>query len=343
MISLKYSLLVIILLVLEFSINNVSGQVSTTKTPSYELKKRAQYYIKEGHSLVNMKEYKRAAMAFVKSYQAISTSREAAFNAARCFAMANDTGNTVKYSRAAVKLGAYNFDGNKDFKLIRGILAFENIVKEANGKITEIAKEPIEPVVILPPGYSGDEKLPLIVALHGYNDNPSKYARNYRGVARKFNAILLLIRGSKIVGEKSFAWTYETDEYDRIYYDIDSIKNAYNIDESKVILTGFSQGAYLTLSFGTIHSNLFKGLLPIVGRVPKNIDVSNIKNKNIRIFSIIGTKDRMVYRSENTNAQKQFTANGIQFQLKKFYMGHEFPDNKDIVLTEAITWLLAKE
>jgi predicted peptidase len=73
---------------------------------------------------------------------------------------------------------------------------------------------------------------------------------------------------------------------------LDWIKSEYSVDESKIILTGYSAGGYPTFQVGLANTDIFKGLIGIAPSVSTyGIDFSNVDK--IAMCIIVGTSDHM--------------------------------------------------
>lgn len=298
-------------------------------------------FFKEGEELYKNRKFEKAGDAFAKSFDILGNNGEAAFNAACAYSLAEVKDKAIQYCEKALRAGVYDFEGEPDFFNIKGTNEFQDIVFRAKIMKEEMMSQPIDPVFIMPDGYSKAKKYPLIVAFHGFNSSPDNFSIIYRDVAKDLGCILMLCRGTKVLKQGSFAWTYEEDEYNRVLDEIEMAKLMYSVDPSKVILTGFAQGGFMAYALGMVKSQDFRGVIPVAGLLPTNVSVGNMQNKNMKIYAIIGEKDSPKILKQNTEAKEKFLENHVPMKLKQFDIGHEYPPNRKEVLTEAFKWILS--
>ncbi len=307
---------------------------------TFKMMKESGEYYKQGEEFYKVRKFDKAGDAFAKSFEILGTNKEAAYNAACAYSLAGDKANALKYCEKALRTGMFDFEGNPDFFNIKGTDEFQDIVYRAKIMKEAVANQSIDPTFILPEGYSKAKKYPLLVAFHGFNSNPKNFSNIYKKVARENQCILMMCCGSKIIKQGSFAWQFEEDEYNRVIDDIDMAKLRYSVDPTKVILTGFSQGGFMVYALGMVQSQNIAGLIPVGGLMPQNLSMKLVRNKGMKVYSIIGDKDSPKVIKNNEGAKTSFSQNGNPFKLDRYDMGHEYPANKDAVLTRAIQWIL---
>jgi dipeptidyl aminopeptidase/acylaminoacyl peptidase len=118
--------------------------------------------------------------------------------------------------------------------------------------------------LVIPPRYSGDEKCPLIVALHFAGEVTPFYGRGVvdalvRHAFRDLNAII--VAPDSIVG----GWTNEINEQ-AVLQVTQSVLRSYNVDSARVALTGFSMGGAGAFFIGGRNQTVFSAVLPVAGR-----------------------------------------------------------------------------
>ena len=298
-------------------------------------------YFKEGEEYYKKRKFEKAGDAFAKSFDILGTNGEAAYNAACAYSLANVKDKAIEYSEKALKAGIYDFEDEPDFFNIKGTNEFQDIVFRSKIMKEEVMNQSMEPIFIMPDGYTKSKKYPLIVAFHGFNSSPDNFSVIYKDVANELGCILMLSRGTKVIKKGSFAWTYEEEEYNRVLDEIEMAKLMHSVDPSKVILTGFAQGGFMAYALGLVKSQDFRGILPVAGLIPKNVSVSKMRNKDMKVFAIVGEKDSPKILSQNREGQKVFKQNNVPFKLKTFDIGHEYPPNRKEVLKEGLKWILS--
>jgi predicted esterase len=318
------------------TIQHLSGQIN-----SDESKANANEFYKQANELYGAGDFQKAGEAYSQSFNLFNYGY-AAYNGACAYSLAGDSKNAIKYARLALEMGILNFDEDPDFENVRELDEFKAIANEGRKKLSELQKQSTDPIVVEPPDFDANKKYGLIVAMHGYGSNPTDFSSVYESVAAEYDCIIMSSRATEVLGENSFAWTYSDEEHKRLETEINEMKSRYKIDDQKVVLTGFSQGGRLTYSLGTRLSEIFCGLIPVAGRFEDGEQVAKMKNKDLKVFSIIGTKDRPTFTEENERAQKLFEEVGIDFKLNKFDVGHSYPPNREEVISEALDWFFEK-
>ncbi len=285
------------------------------------------------------RRFEKAGDHFAKSFEILKNNKEAAYNAACAYSLAKMNAKALEYCEKALKNGQYDFS-SPDLYNISGEDQFQTLLLKAEILEDEIKNQSIAPIFRLPKNYDENKSYPLIIAFHGFNSNAAAFSAYYEKVAQDNNCILMLCTGSKIIKANAFAWTFEQEEYERIFDEIEMAKLRYKITPGKIILTGIAQGGFMTYALGMIKSEEFCGLLPVGGLMPQNISMSLVKNKKVKVYSIIGLKDNEKVITQNEEAETAFKQNGNPFKLDKYNIANEFPVNRDAVLDQAIKWLL---
>lgn len=289
-------------------------------------------------------EFDKSAELFVKEFDNPRDERTkmyAAYNAACAYSLSNNKKQASKYAKTALNLGMLNFEDDKDFDNIKNTRRFKKILKAANSKIAELQSPPNNlPITYMPKGYNKDEAHPLIVILHGRGGNTA-IMDSYKPLADERGAILLSCRGSEIMSENSFYWDYNnTEALTFLRRQVEQTIKKFNIDKQKVMLTGFSQGGYLTYSFGLKNADLFTAMLPVAGRVPEKLELHANANKDLKIWSIAGLQEPKSFLTTYDDLDNKLDRLNINYQLKFYNIGHQYPENTEAELLKAYDWLM---
>lgn len=119
--------------------------------------------------------------------------------------------------------------------------------------------------VYVPGDYTADAAWPLIVFLHGAGERgDDNEAPRMQGIAEviektpeRVPAIVLIPQCPK--GE---VWNTRHDQLEAM---LETTRKEYNIDDSRIYLTGLSMGGYGTWLWGAINTDTFAALVPICG------------------------------------------------------------------------------
>ena len=143
----------------------------------------------------------------------------------------------------------------------------------------------------IPPSYNGSESVPLVLVLHGgrgFNfTHPFQYFRScimedYTNFSKKAdeegfivvypNAKLLILFGVFVFDYEIFpAWYYWfIDDVGFIRDLIKKIEKTYNINSSRIYITGKSSGAIMSYSIGSFLSDKVAAIAPVAGTIGGN-------------------------------------------------------------------------
>ena len=155
----------------------------------------------------------------------------------------------------------------------------------------------------VPTSYDSTIKYPAVVALHGCGGNAVSYRNSFKSISDSLNAILICpdFMGSQMSGSNG----------QLIVRAIDStiIDLNYNIDTTKVYLTGFSCNGQETMKQGFSNIYPFKGLIPLNAWTP-NLTGYNYTTANIPTCICSGTADgshgrnQTIYNNLISNGKK---------------------------------------
>lgn len=152
-------------------------------------------------------------------------------------------------------------------------------------------------LVFLPKNYTmePDKKWPLILFLHGKGErgnNPELLKALGIPKAVEQNPDFEFIAVSPQCPEDT-KWIFETDKLIEL---LDYVESIYNIDTSRIYLTGLSMGGHGTWMLAIQHPERFAAIAPICGhKVLEN--VCNLKDTPVWVFH--GAKDPLISIEES--------------------------------------------
>lgn len=163
-----------------------------------------------------------------------------------------------------------------------------------------------------PPSYKNGDKFPLVIALHGYTDNP-RIMEFYTGLSRKADKekfIVVYPYGTKNNQDKNLSWnggsccgngvTNDIDDVGFINSLTDELVKKYKVDPQKIYLVGFSNGALLTYRIISETPERYQAAAivsgSIGGKVYKKLPEFNIKDPKspISLLAIHGMTDTRI-------------------------------------------------
>lgn len=240
-----------------------------------------------------------------------------------------------------------HLDGDRDLDPVRDLPGFSAVRSqiEANQRrfiLETRAMATTTPILIVTPdGHDPDRPAPLIIALHGYGDRPENHPRVWGPAADDFGAILAVPQAGRQVGG-GFGWSgVEEAEVvlDRVLREVD---DRFDIDRSRIVLAGFSQGAFLAMALGVRHPELLTGVIPMAGAYVPEIDAPPpAEGHEPRYYFMSGSQDRAV--TDMRRAAKDFRAAGYKATLRILPgIGHASPDPAGGELSTALRWVLGR-
>jgi len=159
-------------------------------------------------------------------------------------------------------------------------------------------------LVHLPPVNLSSEKYPLLIALHGGGGNGKSMVSLTQG---KFNALadkegFIVVYpdgigknwndGRENMPPRYRAHNDKTDDVGFISALIDSLVRKFNADESRVYVTGMSNGAMMTYRLAAELGEKIAAAAPVCGNIP--VDLPSKPEHPVAMFIINGTDDPLV-------------------------------------------------
>jgi len=223
---------------------------------------------------------------------------------------------------------------------------FEKLLTR-NNKLREKAGQKSKPEfkVITPASYSADGSYPLLMVIHGGNQSIVKAMDTWDPKVIGNDLIIAYVQSSKRADTKSYRWDLGgVDIYqlptaqDEVLGLYQEIVGKYAVDTSQVTLAGFSQGGNLSLIMaaeGTIPAKGFVSGCPAT-RTPVSLEVARAAAaRGVQGTIFVGSKDWTAATTQSTVTnfnEVGLPVNHIVMEGK----GHEYPENFEEVLREAI-------
>ena len=183
----------------------------------------------------------------------------------------------------------------------------------------------------------GDPKAPLIVAMHGLGSNEDDLPSAYRSLEGRAAfafprsplphppgyAWYRLIRFG-VPDPASFAHALETlDAW------LTELRARPGMAERPVILSGFSQGAIMSLSYALRHPEKVAGVMAFSGYIPdfilEELPAPGPDSPRPQVFLTLGRQDALFPMTRLDEAAHALSARGIQPEVFAHDGGHEIP------------------
>ncbi|MEQ8771008.1 MAG: hypothetical protein RIB60_10930 [Phycisphaerales bacterium] len=299
--------------------------------------------------------YERAATVATTLAERHESSSVWAFNAACAHARAGNLDDARRWVTACAERGfqgVRSFETDQDLDPIRGSQefaeAFALVQAAARARLEEFqqaARVHAHPSWV-PEHASTDSPVPLVIALHGTGGRGDEMLRVWKEACAEVGAAIIAPDGLRPSGE-GYAWTYR-DESEWLVRDlIERVAAGMPVDTTRVVLTGFSQGANVAMPTGIDHAGLFVGVIPVGGHYEGQIvDLEPVRSGAIvppRYGFIIGSRDR--WAGTFRAAEREFEEAGVEVKLEVVPgMGHEMPRGRGGTarLARMLAWCLGE-
>jgi len=190
--------------------------------------------------------------------------------------------------------------------------------------------------VLIPGAYSAEKSLPLVLALHFGGPTTTRIGQDFitsfvYPALKKYRSII-----AAPVCPVSNGWANSFCETAVISM-LDSIKSKYNIDSSKIIVTGYSMGAEGTWYFAVKHPEIFKAAIPVSGGPPAGIlPINSI----IPTYIIHSADDEIVPVSSIRTLAASLKDAGLNVKLEIIEGPSHYYTNEFIEpLSETVPWI----
>ena len=270
------------------------------------------------------------------------------YNLACVYALVGNDQTAITWLRRSAKNGfrrVTTIEKDSDLKILwdhplwAEILAAVRTNAQSYGQIVRQAFSQSPPNVSLPPNHEPEIPAPLIIALHGYGGRPGGYPTFWGPSARRIGAILAIPHGLQPhVG--GFFWGDLEEAEMLVQLTIKYVKQTHLIDESRIVLTGFSQGGFMAMAIGARNPDIFAGIIPMAGGYIRAIDFPPpVPPGAPRYFFMVGSQDRG--KPHCLKAAEDFETAGYTVDLRVYPgVGHTFPRFPDRELGKALKFVL---
>ncbi|MBO9539043.1 dienelactone hydrolase family protein [bacterium] len=193
-----------------------------------------------------------------------------------------------------------------------------------------------------------DPKAPLVVALHGIGSNEDDLPNAYQPLADR---VALAFPRSPLSHPPGYAW------YRLIRFGVpeeasfaqaleildawlDELRQLPGMAERPLVLSGFSQGAIMSLSYALRHPEKVAGVMAFSGYIPQLVldalPSGSSEGADLKVFLTLGQRDALFPFAWLAQSAQQLQARGIQPEVVAHDGGHEIPPP---VMEAAIAWL----
>ncbi len=193
-------------------------------------------------------------------------------------------------------------------------------------------------LVFLPEKADRSRPAPLIVALHGSGGTAEGFAPLWREVASRLGAVLAVPQGLNRAGP-GFDWGVVEQGSHLVHRAIDKARAEAAIDDGKIVLAGFSNGASQAFIMGMREPEKFAGVLSVSGFYDERVAPVPAGRRLPRFAILNGARDEEA--ANNRRGAAALRAAGGKVKLEIYDgVGHAFPPDRDRELGAALRFLL---
>ena len=153
----------------------------------------------------------------------------------------------------------------------------------------------------IPESYTGEEAVALVVLLHGYSEDPLCPAATCGWADMAAEEGFILIAPDYIND-----LTASGVVIDCIMTAVEQALETYNIDESRIYLTGFSMGGMSTMLTGFANTDVFAAIAPMAGAADISSVAMDADEYDLPVFFLAGNADEKNYTT-NDDGTGSFT------------------------------------
>jgi poly(3-hydroxybutyrate) depolymerase len=142
--------------------------------------------------------------------------------------------------------------------------------------------------LFVPAGNAPEQKLPLLVTLHGSGQSAEPYVSALKDLAEKEKIVIVGPASNDTVH-----WTSPEDGPLLLHDIIEQVAAKVPVDGRRVYLFGHSAGAVFALQMATLESEYFAAAAAYAGSLePKYFNLFDFATRKIPYLIVIGTEDR---------------------------------------------------
>ena len=324
------------------------------------------------HAAYSEKRYEDAARAYILALRKSPGDSGSLYNLACCYGLLGAPEKAAEFLEAAYRAGFKDLGHAKndgDFESVRAHETFVSVMKKLEeaaekrkkglGKLLEVVAPVVGTVRVIEPTIPMKwyERYPLVIGLHGYGDNSENFASLFvrRGLDQPFLFVAVQAPYASHGGSRiGFSWGFATEGGDTrmgntshaltetlVLKVLETVKRHYRVDERKVFLMGFSQGAGQAFSIGMKHPEKFAGVIPIGGWLDSGEHAPNAVRRAAKdgLFLICHSpQDRVVEWNSCEQAKTFLEENEIAHAVLSYPGGHSLP----VGLVKAVAAWIAK-
>lgn len=150
----------------------------------------------------------------------------------------------------------------------------------------------------VPESYTGDEAVPLVILLHGLSEDPLCPAATCGWAQKAAEEGFILIAPDYFNDLEGSG-----DAVPCVMAALEQAKATYNIDTTRIYLTGFSMGSMNTLRTGFSYPDVFAAIAPMSGPTDITAFAADATKYDLPVYHSLGTLDQnFIVEAEDGNS-----------------------------------------
>lgn len=263
--------------------------------------------------------------AFEKCLQLDEKDSASCYNLACCYALKGKPAEGLQWLRKAYECGFTDWqhtEKDEDLTALRAQEGYRALIDEMKGAAAR--NEVREYRMHTPASYDGSRPFPLVIALHGAGGNADHMIELWKKLAEDKGILIAAVQGTVKVRQDSYRWDDRSEGV--VLAILREVQEKYKVDAARVVLCGFSQGAYLSWITALRSPDQFRGVVCFGGLYPAAQEVSypEALKHGLRVYLVHGAQDADSLPAARTAAQQLKTL-GVPCQLHQHEGGHEIP------------------
>ena len=204
---------------------------------------------------------------------------------------------------------------------------------------------------VLPEDFDEEKEYSILIFMHGFGGNQFNFLR-YSSLVADRNIIFIMPQApytfeNSPYKEPNFSWSiFDFDEENEetkswelsgkfIVELANSLRKIYNT--KAIYLSGFSQGANMTLNTGVVNNEVFDGLICFGGWLSFDSDYTPPMTRSIPVLIVHGTSDATISVDMGVDAHDKLLERGYQVEMQTFDGPHTIPKEE---FEKALDWMI---
>lgn len=260
----------------------------------------------------------------------------------------NDVDSTIQAFQNAIDAGYWYgpsqlADDDADLLPATGHAEFRRLRDLSIERHQEAVKNAKPELLVLPPCADTNPPYPMLLVLHGNNSNAEDTAQFWKSLTEQ-GWLVALAQSSQISGPFAYIWNDASIAVPEIQTHFAQLQKDYPLDESRIVVGGFSAGAGLACGLVLRQEIKAKGFVALgpffqsAEDFASEIDFSAVKH--VQGVMIVGDQDQpcLVGTLKMTAILKE---NQVPCHLTLIEdLGHIYPQDFDQRLSKAISYIL---